>query len=86
MINPCYILDHYKGVQKGRETLSMVVNGEQEYGVEAILRHKCKGSRHLYLGIWKGYPITKASWELKSHLLNAPLILEDYLYYIRDED
>ena len=27
----------------------MVVDGEEEYKVEAILRHKGKGARHLYL-------------------------------------
>ena len=56
-----------------------MVDGEEEYEVEAILRHKGKGARRLYLVMWKGYPITEASWEPKSHLQNAPLILEDYL-------
>ena len=46
----------------------MVVNGEEEYEVEAILRHKGKGARHLYLVMWKEYPITKASWAPESHL------------------
>ena len=36
----------------------MVVDGEEEYEVEAILRHTGKGARHLYLVMWKGYPIT----------------------------
>ena len=57
----------------------IVVDGEEEYEVEAILRHKGKGARRLYLVMWKGYPITEASWEPESHLRNAPLILEDYL-------
>ena len=64
----------------------MVVNGEEEYEVEAILRHKGKGARCLYLEMWKGYPIIEASWEPKSHLQNFPLILEDYLCYIQAED
>ena len=46
----------------------MVVDGEEEYEVEAILRHKGKGTRRLYLVMWKGYPITEASWEPESHL------------------
>ena len=57
----------------------MMVEGKEEYEVEAILRHKGKGARRLYLVMWKGYPITEASWEPESHLCNAPLILEDYL-------
>ena len=37
----------------------MVVDGEEEYEVEAILKHKGKGARRLYLVMWKGYPITE---------------------------
>ena len=51
----------------------------EEYEVEAILRHKGKGASRRYLVLWKGYPLTEASWEPESHLQNAPLILEDYL-------
>ena len=38
----------------------VMVEGEEEYEVEAILRHKGKGARRLYLVMWKGYPITEA--------------------------
>ena len=64
----------------------IVVNGEEEYEVEAILRHKGKGARRLSLVMWKGYPITEANWEPESHLQNTPLILEDYLRCVRVED
>ena len=64
----------------------IVVDGEEEYEVEVILRHKRKGAWRLYLVMWKGYPITKASWEPELHLPNAPLILEDYLHHVRAED
>ena len=64
----------------------MVVDGEEEYEVEAILRHKGKGVQRLYLVMWKGYPITEASWEPESHLRNAPLPLEDYLRRVGVED
>ena len=64
----------------------MVADGGEEYEVEAILRHKGKGARHLYLVMWKGYPITEAIWEPKSHLRNAPLILEDYLRRVGADD
>ena len=46
----------------------MVVDGEEEYEVGAILRHKGKGARRLYLVMWKGYPIIEAIWEPESHL------------------
>ena len=64
----------------------VMVEGEEEYEVEAILRHKGKGARRLYLVMWKGYPITEASWEPESHLHNAPLILEDYLRRVGKAD
>ena len=32
----------------------VMVEGEEEYEGEAILRHKGKGARCLYLVIWKG--------------------------------
>ena len=64
----------------------MVADGEEEYEVEAILKHKGKGAQRLYLVMWKGYPITEASWEPESHLRNPLLILEDYLRCIRVED
>ena len=63
-----------------------MVDGEEEYEVEAILRHKGKGAWCLYLVMWKGYPITEASWEPEYHLRNAPLILEDYLHRVGAED
>ena len=57
----------------------IVVDGEEEFEAEAILRHKGTGARRLYQVLWKGYPITEASWEPESHLRNAPQILGDYL-------
>ena len=64
----------------------IMVDGEEEYEVEAILKHKGKGAWYLYLVMWKGYPITEASWESEWHLQNAPLILEDYLHRVGAED
>ena len=59
-----------------------MVNGEEEFEVEAILRNKGSGARHLYQVLWKVHPITEASWELESHLRNAPQILEEYLHRV----
>ena len=63
----------------------VVVDGEEEFEVEAILRHKGSGARRLYQVLWKGYPITEASWEPESHLCNAPQILEEYLCCVAAE-
>ena len=57
----------------------VLVDGEEEYEVEAILRHKGQGARRLYQVLWRGYPGTEASWEPESHLRNAPHILDEYL-------
>ena len=62
-----------------------LVDGEEEYKVEAILRHKGSGARRLYQVLWMGYPVTEASWEPESHLRNAPQILEDYLRRIAEK-
>lgn len=35
----------------------IIVEGEEEYEVEAILRHKDKAAWRLYHVLWKGYPI-----------------------------
>ena len=59
-----------------------MIEGQEEYEVESILRHKGQGAQRLYQVFWKGYPITKASWEPESHLQNAVMILEDYLRQI----
>ena len=64
----------------------IMVEGHEEYEVEAILRHKGKGARRLYQVLWKGFPITKASWEPESHLANAPQVLEEYLRRVAVED
>ena len=56
-----------------------LVDGEEEYKIEAILRHKGSGARRLYQVLWMGYSVTEANLEPESHLRNAPQILEDYL-------
>ena len=57
----------------------VIVEGVEEYEVESILRHKGRASKRRYLVLWKGYPLTEASWEPESNLRNAPEVLEDYL-------
>ena len=59
--------------------LPIMVDREEEYEVETILRHKGKGARRLYQVLWKGHLVTEASWEPESHLRNASSLLEDYL-------
>ena len=60
-----------------------LVDGNLEYEVEAILRHRGKGARRQYLVSWKGYDLSKATWEPESHLTNAPDVLADYLRRVK---
>ena len=46
----------------------ILVDGEDEYEVESILRHKGKGAQRLYQVLWKGHPMTEASWEPELNL------------------
>ena len=56
-----------------------LVEGSLEYEVEGILRDKGKGARQRYLMMWKGYPLSEATWEPMEHLDHAQELLEDYL-------
>ena len=55
------------------------MEGTLEYEVEGILRDKGKGARRRFLVLWKGYPLSEATWEPVEHLDNAQDVLEDYL-------
>ena len=63
-----------------------LVDGNLEYEVEAILRHRGKGARRQYLVSWKGYDLSEATWEPESHLANAPDVLADYLRRVKAEE
>ena len=63
-----------------------LVDGNLEYEVEAILRHQGKGARCQYLVSWKGYDLSKATWEPESHLTNALDVLADYLRLVKAEE
>jgi Chromo (CHRromatin Organisation MOdifier) domain len=40
-----------------------LVEGEEVYEVESIMRHRRRGRGWQYYVKWKGYPISEASWE-----------------------
>ena len=64
----------------------ILVDGEGEYEVEAILRHKGTKTWRLYQVLWKGHPVTEAYWEPESHLRNASSLLEDYLHRVAETE
>ena len=54
-----------------------LIDGEEEYEVEAILRHWGKPSRCTFLIRWKGYSAAEDTWEPERNLGNTqPLIME----------
>ena len=55
-----------------------LIEGEQEYKVEAIIAHKRQGRGHIYLIKWKGYPTGDNFWEPKQNLTHATAILTKY--------
>ena len=60
--------------------LPELVDGEPEFEVENILRHKRVGHRKelRYLVQWCGYSRVESTWEPEEHLRNAPEVLEAY--------
>jgi len=55
-----------------------LIEGEEEYKVEAIIAHGKQGKGHQYLMKWTGYPSSKNSWQSSSDLKGALEILEEY--------
>ncbi len=57
-----------------------LIDGEEEYEVETIIRHRSKGRKkkiNEYFVSWKGYPSSENSW-VKEVDLHAPELLEEY--------
>lgn len=61
----------------------MLVEGELEYEVQAVLQHadskRGKRLKRFYLVRWKGCGLEHDSWEPAENLRNAPELLKDYL-------
>jgi len=55
-----------------------LIEGEYEYEVERILKHRRQGRSTAYLIRWKGYQPQDDSWELEWNLINAGDILSQY--------
>ena len=55
-----------------------LLEGEEVYEVESIVKHRRRGRGYQYYVKWKGYPITDATWEPESSFSEDGDILEQY--------
>jgi Chromo (CHRromatin Organisation MOdifier) domain len=58
--------------------LPELLEGEEVYKVETILRHRKRGRGYQHYVKWKGYPITKATWEHVSAFSLDRNMLKEY--------
>ena len=55
-----------------------MIDAEEEYKIDQIIAHCGNGKNHQYLTAWKGYPLSENTWESKSNLQHALLLLKAY--------
>ena len=57
-----------------------MVDGEEEYEVQAIMGHRFfgKGRKLQYLVRWEGYSAADDTWEAAEHVFAPPQLLEAY--------
>ena len=55
-----------------------LINGEEEYEIEKIIRHRGTPSSHFFLIQWKGYSAEEDSWVPERDLKNAKSALASY--------
>ena len=55
-----------------------LIDGEEEYEVEQILKHRGHPKHHQYLVRWKGYAADEDSWQHEANLRNASELLQEY--------
>ena len=55
-----------------------LIDGKEEYEVEAILKHQKRGRGYQYLIRWKGYSLAEDKWEPAASITNADKILSAY--------
>ena len=55
-----------------------MIDVEEEYEIDQIIAHYGNSKNHWYLTTWKGYPSLENTWEPKSNLQHALLLLKAY--------
>jgi Chromo (CHRromatin Organisation MOdifier) domain len=72
-----YIKTEVHGKKISRPILD-IINGEEVYNVETILKHRRRGRSYQYLIKWEEYPISEASWEPETAFSNDGDLLSLY--------
>lgn len=75
------LLRHKENEVHGKNPLppiSKLVEGKEEYKVEALIMHKKGRYGHKYLIKWKGFPASGNTWETKKNLTHAKEMLAKY--------
>ena len=55
-----------------------LIEGEEVYEVDSIIKHRRRGRGYQYYIKWKGYPITEATWENETAFSDDGDMLEQY--------
>ena len=65
---------------------ALAVEGEQEFEVEAIIRHRGSTSKREYLVAWKGYKLHEATWEREANLTHCSDLVAEYLLRLQRQE
>jgi hypothetical protein len=64
--------------RREKRPLPQIVEGEEEYEMEEILKSRKRGRGMQYLVKWKGYPHSENTWEPARHLTHAKKMLNEF--------
>ena len=78
-----YVENEIHGPNYARPPAELEEHEEAEWEVESIVGHRKRGRGHQYHVLWKGYPITEATWEPETVFEHAQETLLPYKEYHR---
>jgi hypothetical protein len=76
-----YIENDIHGPNYTRPPAELAENEEEQWEVERIIGHRKCGRGYQYHMLWKGFPITEATWEPESVFDHAQETLQPYKEY-----
>ena len=76
------LLRQYKETEVYRANFQLpppeLIDGEELYEIETIMKHRKRGRGYQYYVKWKGYPISEATWEPEDVFSNDGDLLTRY--------